>query len=102
MGIRPHFIPLEHKSDEGPNSIYFYKEVASFDENKWYNYLSKESPDDLLEKATSNLIRESHIIARKIGSKVKFTTLGFNFYLASVVVMAIMAIMMIVLAALTA
>ena len=99
FAIRPSFIPLEHQNKGIPESLYFYKEVADFDKDKWNNYLNSTAIDDLLEKATSDLINETHVIAKKIGRKVKNTTWGFNFYLYSVVFMAIMSVTMLVLAA---
>lgn len=101
-GIKPRFnIPKSWDGTE-PKSIFFYREIASLQRDKWIQYISGKTTDQLLDKAISDLTFETHLIAEKIGKKVKWTKCGFLFYLISVVSMVIMTITMIVLAVVTA
>ena len=72
------------------------------DRGAWVNFLLKTGTDNLLDKAINDLSYETHLIAEKIEKKVKWSTRGFDLYLASIFSMVIMAITMVVLAATTA
>lgn len=76
--------------------------IADAGKERWIDFWANNSTDNLFDKATDNLIIETHRISEKIGTTVKFTKLGFDFYLVSVVLMAIVALTMVILAAITA
>ena len=100
--IKPRFnIPKKMESDT-PESIFFYKPISAMDNGAWINFLLNISTDNLLGKAVKDLSNDTHLIAEKIGKKVKWSKIGFNLYLTSIIFMVSMAIIMVVLTALTA
>lgn len=89
-------VPNKWKNDF-PKSIFFYKQIYAMDIDAWQKYLLGTSIDDLLDKAIKDLSYETHLIAEKIGAKVKMTKRGFDFYLVSVIFMLLMVVIIVIL-----
>ena len=102
-GIKPRFndYPKARKGSE-PASIFFYKKIIELEHDNWNNFLSNITIDELLDKATNDLIKETYLIAGKIKTKVKWSNWGFMCYLLSIIFMVAMAIAMVILAAVSA
>lgn len=100
--IKPRFNLPKKWKEEVPKSMFFYQFIGAMDRDAWVNFLAKNNADALLDKAINDLSYETHLIAEKIGKKVKWATRGFNLYLASVAFMVLMALTMIALATYTA
>lgn len=100
-GIKPGFnIPKDWKETskkDDPKSIFFYERIYIMDEEKWLEYFVSNSTDQLLDKAISDLVYETHLIAKKISEKLRWTKWGFILYLLCVVSLLIMVITMVFL-----
>ena len=100
--LKPRFNLPKKSKEEVPQSIFFYQFIGAMDRDAWVNFLLKNNADALVDKAIKDLSFETHLIAKKIGKKVKWATRGYNLYLASVTFMVLMALSMILLATYTA
>ena len=101
-GIKPRFNDPETGKGSEPKSIFFYKKIIELEHDNWNNFLSNITIDELLDKATNDLINETYLIAEKIKTKVKWSKRGFMCYLLSIIFMVAMAIAMVILAAVSA
>jgi hypothetical protein len=99
--IKPRFNVPEGWKGGIPKSIFFYQKISEVPVKDWTDFFTNNTTDDLIQKATDDLVYETHLIAEKIGTKVRYSQWGFYLYISSIVVMIIMITSLVVLTLIT-
>jgi len=75
-----------------PKSIFFFEKISETDTNEWMNYFGRPN-DEILAKACNDHIFEAYLVAIKVRRKVRRIIWGKRFfYVAVIVLMALVVV----------
>lgn len=57
-------------------SLLFFENIASVDEDRWFNYWTENAPKDVQRRIKDNFIKETYLLAQKTKTKVRLMSVG--------------------------